>query len=275
MNKLPVIAAVVNHNTAPTLTTLLPELTSAGYDDVIVLDDASTDGSREVAEEADVAFWSSDAARGPGATYNSLLDAVAHPALAHFIDARAHLVTPARDAADRIRGMTPSESFGYVGGLVLDETGVQHPWNYGPRQSLITAFGANLQYMTAGIARKNPNRGQQLRANLDGFLAPWPDTQHVPQHREVYWSMEQNMVIGTRLLEGIGGFDETLRYHGIQDLSIRMAQIGLKRYFNPNLIVSLGNQSREDLYKGFDMVRAEARIARKHGICSWLFGSGR
>jgi N-acetylglucosaminyl-diphospho-decaprenol L-rhamnosyltransferase len=56
--KLPVIAAVPNYNMAETLRVLLPQLAAHDYDAMYVLDDASTDHSREVVAEfaGDVTF---------------------------------------------------------------------------------------------------------------------------------------------------------------------------------------------------------------------------
>ena len=48
--RLPVVAAIPNYNMGQQLAALLPELAQQDYADVFVLDDASTDGSREVVE---------------------------------------------------------------------------------------------------------------------------------------------------------------------------------------------------------------------------------
>lgn len=272
MRTLPVTAAVINHNAAPKLESLLPQVAEAGYDDVVVLDDASRDDTRDVAKRYGIDVIGDHTERGQAGNYNRILERE-RCEIVHFIDADARLITPVRDAAERIRDTIPSSAFGYVGGLVLDETGVQHPWNFGPRQGLGTAVSANLQFLTAAIEKKHPSHGQVLRRGLVNFLDVWPEPRGHYRPRQVYWSMAQNMVMDTTVLREIGGFDEHLRHRSIQDLSIRLARLGMTRYFSPSIIITLGKNSPGELYGSTGRIRDEYTIARRYGLGNWLRSS--
>lgn len=275
MKKLPVVAAIPNYNMGEQLRELLPQLTRAGYDEIYVLDDNSADDSREITASApgSVHFVSGDENKGAGANRNRVIDALRHPSVIHFLDADVTLQT--ERAAEVVREAVPAQEFGLVGGLALAGSGLQSVWNYGPRQSLWADFGGQLQMRIEPLLTTDPPKAARLRERFEWLLRDWPDPLRAPVRRRVYWAIEQNLIINSETLSELGGFDETLREHEIQDLAIRMASRGLKRYFDPSIVTQHKEIEVREYDRSKEMIKSELRIARKHGLMQWLLPGGR
>lgn len=255
---------------------LLPQLAGQGYAEIFVLDDASTDGSREKVGELDldVRFVTGAVNRGAGAARNLIIDALDHDVLIHFIDADTSVLTDR--TAERARDVMPSEPAGFVGGLALSHGELQNVWNYGPRQCLRSDVDAYLQdKIGRRIKAGDVEAAKELRARHDDRLADWPDPFSSPVRRQIFWNIEQNLVISSDVFAALGGFDERLREHEIQDLAIRMYRRGLLRYFDPSIAV----QHKAIDVRGYNrqtaMARAEWQIHRTHGLRNWLRPDGR
>jgi GT2 family glycosyltransferase len=274
MNRLPVVAAVPNYNMGEQLGELLPTLVSGGYDAVFVLDDASTDGSHEIVEslDNDIHFVSDGVNKGAGSNRNRILGALSHDAIIHFVDADTDLLT--ERPAEVARDIMPSRTTGFVGGLALADNNLQTVWNYGPRQSLWADAGAQVQGRTESLLASNPELAQKVRGFFKGLLRDWPDPLSDPVRRQVFWTIEQNFIIDSRVFSGVGGFDESLREHEIQDLAIRMSKLGLDRFFDPSLVVKHKEVDVREYNRILAMMKTEFRIARKHGFRNWLMPEG-
>lgn len=274
-NALPVVAAIPNYNMAASLRELLPQLAKQDYAGIYVLDDASTDGSREVVKSFDsnIQFVAGQENVGAGGNRNRILRALGFDAIIHFIDADMHLETEGvPELAQEIAG---SDTVGFVGGLIKDLSGRQHPFNYGPRQCLWADIGANIQSYIYSKLDSDPAKAMEVRQRFQRFVADFPDLQAKPTPRQVFWNAEANLLIRSDVLKAVGGFDSVLRDHEIQDLAIRLSKMGIKRQFDPLLsavhkevLVRSGNRR-------WQMAQAELRIARKHGYRNWLLPNGR
>jgi len=272
---LPVVAAVPNYNMAHSLGELLPRLAEQDYAAIFVLDDASTDESREVVSDFDknINFVAGTENVGAGANRNRIVNALGFNAIIHFVDADMHLET--ERVPELAQEIASSATVGFVGGLIKEADGKQHPFNYGPRQCLRADIGANLQTYIAGKIESDPERAAKLRDRFYRFVADFPDLLAEPKARRIFWNAEANLLIRSDVLADIGGFDPTLRDHEIQDLAIRLADAGLERRFDPALsalhkavIVRSGNRNLQ-------MMKAEWQIARKHGLLNWLLPDGK
>lgn len=274
MTRLPVVAAVPNYNMGEQLKELLPSLMTADYDDIYVLDDDSTDDSREVTQSisADIHFVRGRENKGAGANRNRILGALGHEAIIHFLDADTSLDT--EGAAEVVADALPSGEFGFIGGLAKAKTGFQNVWNYGPRQSLYADIGANIQSHIEPLLETDPEKVARIRERFPRLLADWPNPFASPVRRQVYWATEQNMVVNSKTFAELGGFDETLREHEIQDLAIRMAAKGLKRYFDPSFATTHKEVDVRPSNRLLTMMKAELRINRKHGLRNWLRPNG-
>lgn len=274
-NSLPVVAAIPNYNMAHSLSELLPHIAEQDYAAVFVLDDASTDESREVVSDFDrsINFVAGSENVGAGANRNRIVNALGFNAIIHFVDADMHLET--ERVPELAQEVASSDNIGFVGGLIKEADGNQHPFNYGPRQCLRADIGANLQTYISSKVDTDPEKAAELRERFYRFVADFPDLLAEPKARRIFWNAEANLLIRSDVFAGVGGFDPKLRDHEIQDLAIRLADAGLERRFDPALsalhkavIVRSGNRNLQ-------MMKAEWQIARKHGLLNWLLPGGK
>ena len=276
--RLPVVAAIPNFNMGQQLATLLPELAEQDYADVFILDDASTDGSREVVEDfnhgSGVHFVAGAENKGAGPTRNLIIGALGYDAIIHFLDADITLET--ERIPEVVHDVMPSEPVGFVGGLALTPEGTQSVWNYDPRQGLRGDIGANIQSAIERNVTNNPEKAKAIRKRFSGLLEDWPDPFSEPVRRRIFWNIEQNLLVSSDVFEEVGGFDEKLREHEIQDLAIRLHNMGLKRYFDPSISVRHKNEQNVREYNRLAaMFRAEAHIARMQGFRNWILPDGK
>lgn len=177
-------------------------------------------------------------------------------------------------AAEVVAEALPSDEFGFIGGLAKTKDGFQTVWNYGPRQSLYSSFGAKIQSHIEPLLQADPEKAARIRKRYSSLLSEWPDPLANPVRRQVYWVVEQNMVVNSETFARIGGFDETLREHEIQDLAMRMAAKGLKRYFDPSFVATHKDVDVRHYNRLLARMKAEVEINRQHGLRNWLRPNG-
>ncbi len=214
---LDVVAAIPAFNMADTLSPLLQQLYVQGYKEIIVMDDGSTDGTRDLLRDSgdNVTAIFGKTNKGSGGNRNRVFEVLGRRDVAiHFLDEDVTMLSDRNP--ERIQEFQ-SDGIGFIGGLVLDAEERQSPWNYGPRQSLHTLMTFALQ--------ANRNRIPQPLIKL---LSDWPNPSETPTLRRIFWPLESNMVIRSAVLEQVGGFDEKVREHDIQTPALRAAQLGLK-----------------------------------------------
>lgn len=274
MTRLPVVAAVPNYNMGEQLTHLLPRLMEGGYDAIYVLDDNSSDNSREITRtiSSDIHFVGGEVNKGAGANRNRILGALSTDALVHFVD--ADTIPETERMAEVVADAMPAEPIGFLGGLVLNE-GSQSIWNFGPRQCLWSDTGALIQDRIGNLMEESPERAQKLRERFSGLLENWPNPFEEPERRRVFWVIESSLVTRSDVLRTIGGFDENLREHEIQDLAIRMAGHGLARYFDPAFSLTQTEVDVRHYNRQKAMAMAEIYIQRKHGLRQWILPKGK
>ena len=274
--RLRVIAAIPNYNMADSLRQLLPSLKLQGYDQIYVLDDASTDNSRDVASELGAVFVSSSINKGAGGARNNVLKALAGEDLAetliHFIDADITLATPnTPEVAQRL--FADRDQIGFIGGLIKDNAGKQAAWNFGPQQSLITVIAATGNSLISRIASPLPGLAKFIHHyHLWPFLRLYPFTLEPPVRRPVYWTLEGNLFIMADRLKELGGFDETIREHDIQPLAMAAQKAGYVNYFDPAVAVIHHEGNVRSYNRDIRRIKVEWYLARKNGLSRWLTG---
>jgi len=271
--KLPVVAAIPNYNMGQQLAGLLPILVEQNYSDVFVLDDASTDGSREVVEDLNrgsgIHFVTSSKNKGAGSARNLVIEALNYKAIIHFLDADVSPQT--KHMPEIAHDIMPTEPVGFVGGIALTTEGIQSVWNYGPRQGIRADIGANIQAKIEPLITSKPDKAKAIRRRFSKLLEDWPDPLSEPVRKQVFWNIEANLLVQSNVFTEFNGFDEKLREHEIQDLAIRLHNSGLKSYFDPSISVLCKNEQNVREYNRLTaMFRAELYIARKHGLRNWL-----
>ncbi len=226
-----VTAAVVNFNGVRLLQPLLQRLERERLDGIVVLDDASTDGSLAVlAGRPGVQVLPSPTNSGPTANRNKMLGHRAGDIIL-FLDVDMRLLTdPVVAAAERLFASYPRA--GVIGGLIRGLDGAPMWFNHG--------------------YDPHPARDAQAAAWHDVVLAFWGDErlqQHVrdraagvtsnfeePRERETEWVAEGLMMIRRTAFEELGGFDErfVMGYSG-PDLCRRARLRGYEVRFSPSV----------------------------------------
>lgn len=268
---LPIVAAIPNYNMDSQLKMLLPEVLKQGYDRVYVLDDASTDASKATVEGfgKGVTFVEGKVNLGGGGNRNRILGELATTSIVHFLDADVTLES--ENMADTIRSMGIDTNVGFIGGLVLDESGVQSIWNYGPRQTLVSGLGAHLLWQ---LGREETRDKAPQRALLN-LLSPRFKNRPVPGHsdiekRKIFWALESNLIIRSDTLERLGGFDPNIREHDIQPLAFEAEKQGLYNLFDPSIVVTQHDVDVRDYNRDSEKIKAELYLTKKYGILRWL-----
>lgn len=261
-----VIAAIPNYNMADYLEKTLPAVLKQGYNHVYVLDDASTDSSRAVVErlgDARVTFVPSRVNTGAGGARNRVLPYCDDDTLIHFLDADVELVSTQNPATIR-RLYRQYPDIAFLGGTILDASGRQSPWNYGPRQTLGTAISAGLVTLSLHLP-------EVLRKRLEPVFYNRPRLSRPNKQRYIHWAAEANIVISAGTLRRLGGFDESIREHDIQPVANQAQHHGLRALYIPELSVKHLNGTVRQYNRFSKMVAAQLYIAWHYGgLLRWL-----
>lgn len=275
--KLPVIAAIPNYNMANSLQSLLPSLIKQGYDHIYVLDDASTDNSREIVSRFgnSVTFVAGSTNMGAGAARNLILEAIADPAIIHFLDADIRLETQHSPEIVR-RLFDTDESIGFIGGLVKTPNGKQSYWNFGERQTFAAMIGSWGQSFLESFGYKYPKLEIAFRRyHLWPGLTSRPNPTRPPIRRTTFWVSEANFMIRSDTFRKLGGFDEAIREHDIQTLAIHAQEAGLINYFDPSVAVTHLAVNVRKYFRPGAIIKAETYLAKKYGFATWLFSKSK
>lgn len=274
-SETPVVAVIPAYNEERFLGGLLDQVLEQEYDDVYVLDDASTDNTVEaaLAYGKDIKVICGKENVGSGANRNRIIPVLGEPALIHFLDADLRLNSDRNP--ERARELTSSKDMGFVGGLIRSPEGSQHPWNYGPAFSLPGYVSSRVYSRIFKIARKEPTTSRRLRELLNKWppMEQWPDPQQEPIARDVYWSCEGNLTISSDIFGQVGGYDSSLRYHEVTDFARRLDRLGLKRRFDPSIDVTHQNREWETKPHTKEFWIALAKITGKMSVREFLLGA--
>jgi N-acetylglucosaminyl-diphospho-decaprenol L-rhamnosyltransferase len=273
--RMPVVAAIPNYNMGKHLRELISQLLSQRYEQIFVLDDASTDDSVDIVGEFgdEVRLLRSPENRGAGANRNQIIDRVGDGALIHFIDADMELKTADTPAVARqIAGRYLRHGVGMIGGLVSRPDGSQEYCNYGAAFSLWGNFTSNVPRLIDHWRHKPQLAGMVQR--LGGPIAPgWPRLLDEPIPRRAYWLHEGNLLVYADVFRAIGGYDPALRSHEAQDLAIRLDNKGIKRQFDPSIRVVHHHIDVRGKNRRKWESSATRYLIRKHGMARFIVGS--
>lgn len=275
--KLPIVAAIPNYNMAESLRSLLPSLIEQGYDHIYVLDDASTDNSRDVVSQFGnmVTFVAGSINKGAGAARNLIIGATTEPAIIHFLDADVRLETQ-HSPRTISQLFATDEPIGFIGGLVKTLDGRQSYWNYGERQTFASMINSWGQSFLESIGHRHPKLETAIRRyRLLPGLSLRPDPTRPPVRTTTFWVSEANFMIRSDVFEKLGGFDETIREHDIQALAIHAQEAGFINYFDPSIAVTHLAVNVRQYFRLGVTVRTEAYLAKKYGLTTWLFSKAK
>jgi GT2 family glycosyltransferase len=270
MNNLPIVAAIPNYNMAESLRILLPEVIEQGYDRIYVMDDASTDHSRDVIRSFGnrVTLMSGSENLGGGGNRNRIMDALVTTSLIHFLDADVTIETP--DMPTVIRSLNVDDTIGFVGGLVHDSDGEQSIWNYGPKQSIQSSVGSSVLSLFGDEGHRGTTIGRSGISLLAPLYQHRPIPGEQPVRQPVFWTLESNLVIRSDTFKQLGGFDTRINEHDIQSLAYQSQQRGLVNIFDPSFAVTHNNVHVRQYNRAIARMSAEFYLTRKFGVLQWL-----
>jgi GT2 family glycosyltransferase len=270
--RLPVVAAIPNYNMGDNLGKLLSQVLAQRYDSVFVLDDASTDHSVDVVREFgdEVKLVRSPENQGAGANRNQILGHVGDGAIIHFIDADVDLETSEIPSVAReVVACYADRGVGLVGGLVRQLDGSQFPYNYGAVFSLWGMLTSNFPRIINHL-REQPWLAKPIQQAAAPIMKDWPNILKPAASASAYWVSEANMLVYSSVFRSVGGYDPILRSHEIQDLSIRLEKMGIKRQFDPSIEVVHNHIDVRGENRNKWANKAIVYLIRKHGLFRYL-----
>jgi glycosyltransferase involved in cell wall biosynthesis len=269
MKKMPVVAVVPAHNSAKTLPTLLDELINQKYDQIFVIDDASTDNTLEVVKSygSRVNLIKGEENVGSGANRNRIIGKT-QPSIIHFIDADMKLLSKNTPAI--IMDMRWPKDVAFIGGMVRNPDGTQNPFNYGLRPHFVRSFLiGGLQYFVWQTGRIYMPAGKLLKALLHPILHSFPEIYKTPGKRRIYWAAESNLLIKSDLFAKHGGYDPRFKYSEIEDFALRLYRSGMHGMFDPR-IDAIHATNDNILKSGKKRLEARKMFIKKHGRLVYL-----
>lgn len=267
----PVIAVIPHYNMPQTLVPLLAQVIEQKYDGVYVLDDNSTNCDIQglVAPfSREVALIAGEENRGAGGNRNRILEADPKNligSILHFIDADVELLTC--DNPKAARALFTDLTIGEVGSLILYTGDMQDAHNYNPRISWTWLVGVGTQAAVTRLGLQYPKVARRIRYMLHPLLAEFPNTLTSPKARDVFCLKEANILVPYEIFAEVGGFDPKLRYHEAQDLAYKLKVKGLRRRFDPTIVVRRRPSNVRGVKKRIsDDARGIYTIAREYGL---------
>lgn len=226
-----------NYNMLSNLKKLLPFLVSQHFDGTFLLDDASSDGSADYVAKhiPEVTVVSGKDNVGACANRNRLLPFLSKNDLVLFVD--ADLEFASKDLVAQTQKWFDNPSTGMVGGQILSKQGTPMWWNYGLESSPKSDARNAVYESLAKVLPPDSAAFKRIRelaiSNRDTYNF---EIQYSPaQKRVVDWVAEGLFAIRSQAFLAIGGYDEAFRFHGDQDLAMRMRRQGWKVEFNPSI----------------------------------------
>lgn len=260
----PIVAVIPAHNASKTISALLDDLVGQGYDDIFVIDDASSDKTVRIVKKyrPKVKLIEGKENVGSGANRNRIIGKTP-PAIIHFIDADMRLLS--RATPKIIRQIEWPKNAAFIGGMVRNPDGTQNPFNYGPRPHILTGVPqGGLQFIIWLAGRLSWPAGKFLRSLLTPLLKGLPNIYIKQRPRRVHWAAESNMIVRSEEFTEHGGYDPRFRYSEIVDFALRIHRKGQHGYFHPD-IDALHLSWDNVLKSGGKRREAHKKFLEKHG----------
>ncbi|MFZ2664540.1 MAG: glycosyltransferase [Patescibacteria group bacterium] len=225
-----VTLAIPNYNGLENLKILLPRIAKEGFDEIIVIDDKSTDESISFLKSiSDIYVIQGDKNIGPAGNRNRVLGKATGD-LVVFLDADMELIT--KDVVQKLNELFSDSSKALVGGLILTLKNEPMWWNYGYELNPVRDAKAAVAHELAFKFWENSEVMEYIKNTYKEITRNFEITFEKPAEMEVDWVSEANLCIRRKVFEEVGGFDNKMRYHADQDLCKRVRDRGYKVYFS-------------------------------------------
>ncbi len=226
------IAAIPNYNSGDSLGNLVQSILKHGFDEIIVLDDASTDDSlKPVQKYQQVKIVRGETNLGPAGNRNRILANLRQNDIICFIDADMEVLSSG--FRQKMKHIFEQEtSVGILGGLIFNLNGDPMPFNYGYfSNGWRDAIGGTLERIAQFIPPLRTPLGFLARLftyNLDIRYA-------APKQASVDWVSEAFCIVRGNLFREVNGFNPSLQYHEGQDFAQKVYQSGYQVMFWPEI----------------------------------------
>lgn len=242
---------------------IIKQVTRDSFDEIYVLDDASTDSSLEIlyAFKDQVITVDGHSNLGPAGNRNRILEYVKPNDIVCFIDVDMEINTS--DLRFKIEEyFLNHKTAGIVGGMILNKKNKPMTYNYGRFDTKSTAFWGGwverlailLHFKAFVLPLRRIAKKYTYNVEIRYFK---------PVVRPVDWVSEALCAVRGGVFSKVGGFDGNMRYSEGQDLALRVRRLGYDVVFYPTIVakhleLKVRNQS-SDRKKGRQYLR------NKHG----------
>lgn len=256
-----ITVAVTNYNAQDHLVRLLPELRLQGFDRILVLDDASTDGSvKWLQKQTDIELIAGSKNLGPTGNRNRILGTNINDIVV-FIDVDMEL--RGQNLASALKGVFNKYPDAAVAGpLILGQTDepMWYNWGYELNPKLDGLTDALSQIALAHW--HNPEVMATVRAAASGKVGHFEPV----KSRQVDWVVEQIFAVRMDIFRELGGFDPKFRmFHEGPDYCRRARQAGHTIRFTTSITAKhLDLHSGNDKQRDKDMLASTKYYYRKH-----------
>jgi len=241
---------------------ILPTVINRGYKNIYILDDASTDNSEQVAskyKKHGVIFVKASTNKGAGANRNRVLDYQSE-GIVHFLDADVTLKGKHQVTNEINKAFDRHPDAGAIGFRVFNSDGTQYDWNFGPKRKLID--GVIWQSFDWYEKTRNKNFKKILKKLFcQRWNSFWTYThlESAEKEQQVGAVVECNFAVKLDDFLRVNGFDDSLRFHEIHSLALKLDSINRSIWYIPALPV----------YK-FDEVEVRTNRKQEYKRSRWL-----
>ncbi len=244
-----VTVAIPSYNGLTFLQKILPSLRGQGFDQIYVLDDASTDDSLKwLKTQADVQVIEGKQNVGPTANRNRILPVVKDDIIL-FLDADVQII--GSDIAAKIsRHFSDYSNLAVAGTLVLSEQDAPMWFNWGYDTTPCRDFVTEVLNRKALANWNKPRVMKWVRRLARGRVGHFEPV----QDREVDWVVEMFFAVRADVFQKLSGFDEGFqRFHEGPDYCKRVRSAGYSvRFFTDIQVKHL------DMHTGSEAERRKA-----------------
>ncbi|MCE7936429.1 glycosyltransferase [Candidatus Saccharibacteria bacterium CPR2] len=245
-----VICAIPNYNGASCLVNIIKQVVNDSFDEIYVLDDASTDNSLELlyAFKDQVIAVDGHKNLGPAGNRNRILEFLEPDDIVCFVDVDMEIKTPGiREKIEEC--FLNNDDVGIIGGMILNKKNKPMTYNYGRLDTKTAAFWGGWIERLAILLHFKP-LVLPLRRIAKKYTYNVEIRYFKPVERPVDWVSEAFCALRGDVFKKIGGFDSNMRYSEGQDLALRFRELGHKVIFYPNILakhleLKVRDQSRD------------------------------